>query len=126
MYPRLEEIPAWNKLSPKEQAISARKMEVYAAMIAITDEQIGRLLAHLREIGVYDNTVIFLLSDNGPNPEDIDFWGREWIEKNYDNSLNNIGDRDSFVMYGASWSQVSAGPLRLGKTYTPKVGFAPR
>ncbi len=37
----------------------------YGAVYAM-DEQIGRLLAFLKEKGVYDNTIIFFTSDNGP------------------------------------------------------------
>ena len=37
----------------------------YGAVYAM-DEQIGRLVSFLKEKGVYDNTVIFFTSDNGP------------------------------------------------------------
>ncbi|MDR1723096.1 MAG: arylsulfatase [Tannerella sp.] len=38
----------------------------YAAMVSYLDEQIGGLIAHLKELGVYDNTIIIFTSDNGP------------------------------------------------------------
>lgn len=38
----------------------------YAAMISYLDEQIGRLVEKLKELGLYDNTVIMFTSDNGP------------------------------------------------------------
>jgi arylsulfatase len=38
----------------------------YAAMISYLDDQLGSLVAHLKEKGVYENTVIFFTSDNGP------------------------------------------------------------
>ncbi len=38
----------------------------YAAMISYLDDQIGRLIAHLRELGIYENTLILFTSDNGP------------------------------------------------------------
>lgn len=38
----------------------------YAAMITHIDRQIGNLVAHLKELGLYDNTVIIFTSDNGP------------------------------------------------------------
>ncbi|TKG96963.1 sulfatase [Puteibacter caeruleilacunae] len=38
---------------------------VYAAMIYSVDESLGRLVKTLKEIGEYDNTIIFLFSDNG-------------------------------------------------------------
>ena len=38
----------------------------YAAMITHIDTQVGRLVARLKELGVYDNTLIIITSDNGP------------------------------------------------------------
>ena len=38
----------------------------YAAMISYWDEQIGGLVAKLKELGIYENTVIIFTSDNGP------------------------------------------------------------
>ncbi|WP_223548712.1 arylsulfatase [Aestuariivivens sp. NBU2969] len=38
----------------------------YAAMVSYFDENIGKLIAHLKEIGEYENTLIIFSSDNGP------------------------------------------------------------
>ena len=38
----------------------------YAAMISCFDEQVGELVARLKEQGIYENTLIMLSSDNGP------------------------------------------------------------
>ncbi|RHU25308.1 MULTISPECIES: arylsulfatase [Parabacteroides] len=38
----------------------------YAAMISYWDEQIGGLVRQLKELGIYENTVIIFTSDNGP------------------------------------------------------------
>ncbi len=38
----------------------------YAAMISYLDENVGKLVAKLKELGVYDNTLIIFTSDNGP------------------------------------------------------------
>ncbi len=37
----------------------------YAAMVRSLDESVGRLMAHLDELGISDNTVIFITGDNG-------------------------------------------------------------
>lgn len=39
----------------------------YAAMISYLDEKVGALIAHLKSIGEYDNTLIIFTSDNGPS-----------------------------------------------------------
>ncbi len=38
----------------------------YAAMISYLDEQVGEIVAKLRELDLYDNTLIMFSSDNGP------------------------------------------------------------
>ena len=118
-----EEVKPWNTLSAEEKATESRAMEVYAAMIAYGDYQLGRLLNHLRQIGEYDNTVFIFLSDNGPNAETIAFYGLDWINANYDNSLANMGNANSFVMTGPGWAQAGAGPYRLFKGFVAEGGI---
>lgn len=38
----------------------------YAAMISFLDEQVGKLIEQLKELGIYENTLIVFTSDNGP------------------------------------------------------------
>jgi len=38
----------------------------YAAMISYLDEQVGELVAELKTLGIYNNTLIIFSSDNGP------------------------------------------------------------
>ncbi len=58
---------------PKEQEIykdySLDKRNYYGCITAM-DEQVGRLVQHLKDIGEYDNTLIFFCSDNGPEGDD--------------------------------------------------------
>jgi len=64
--PRPPEIPAWDSLSPDQQKLASRMMETYAGALAFCDDQIGRIMAQLRESGELDNTiVIFIEGDNG-------------------------------------------------------------
>lgn len=39
----------------------------YAAMVSYLDENIGKLVNHLKKEGIYDNTLIIFTSDNGPS-----------------------------------------------------------
>jgi arylsulfatase len=70
----------WSEMSEEERAISARKMEVwfpscgfrvscsqqvYAAMVTVMDEEIGRVIQQLEDSGDLDNTFVFFSSDNG-------------------------------------------------------------
>nr|WP_202863888.1 sulfatase-like hydrolase/transferase [Ereboglobus luteus] len=54
---------AWKDIQDKEWEI--RCMEVYAAMIDRMDQNIARIVAHLKTTGQLDNTVIFFMQDNG-------------------------------------------------------------
>ncbi|MBR8535156.1 arylsulfatase [Carboxylicivirga sediminis] len=38
----------------------------YAAMVSYLDERVGQLIAQLKELGQYENTIIIFSSDNGP------------------------------------------------------------
>lgn len=38
----------------------------YAAMISYLDEQVGELVAHLKDLGIEENTLLVFTSDNGP------------------------------------------------------------
>ncbi|MGA3347167.1 MAG: arylsulfatase [Terracidiphilus sp.] len=67
---RNPEIKAWNSLTPEEKKLYARFMEVYAGYLTYTDFEIGRLINHLKEIGQFDNTLIFIsIGDNGASKE---------------------------------------------------------
>ncbi len=105
---------SWESLSVEEKALEARTMEAYAGMINAMDYNIGRIFAFLKDIGEYDNTIIIFTSDNGPNPLTAEQYpgnaGTEWMAS-FDNSLENIGHKGSFVGIGLGWSQASAGPL---------------
>lgn len=63
-------IPRWEKLSPEEKKLYAHQAEVYAAYLAYTDHEIGRVVKAVEEIGALDNTLIIYISgDNGASAE---------------------------------------------------------
>ena len=49
----------------------------YAGMISYLDEQVGELVSKLKELGIYENTMIIFTSDNGPTYVDAD---TKWFE----------------------------------------------
>ncbi len=54
-----------------------RRMETYAAMITIMDKGIGRIVGELKKEGIYKNTVIIFLQDNGGNAEGTGYGNQE-------------------------------------------------
>ncbi|OOK77465.1 sulfatase family protein [Mycobacterium kansasii] len=64
--PRHESIPAWDTMSAEQQRIASRLMEVYAGFLAHTDHEIGRIVTALKDMSVWDNTmVVYIIGDNG-------------------------------------------------------------
>ncbi len=121
---RPENIPAWGSASDKKQW--ARKMAVYAAMIEIMDENIGRLVHQLEEKGVLDNTLIVFLSDNGACAESV-------ARRALNDTAKQIGERGSYIAYEAPWAYASNTPFRKYKKYmheggiiTPSIWHWPR
>jgi arylsulfatase A-like enzyme len=68
--PRPAQIPAWASLNDDQKKVFARMMEVYAAAVAQSDYEIGRLIDALEESGQIDNTlIIYIEGDNGASAE---------------------------------------------------------
>ena len=62
-------VPAWEDLTEAQREVFVRHMEVYAGAITAVDASLGRLRAHLAELGELENTLVVLLSDNGATGE---------------------------------------------------------
>lgn len=118
--------PAWDSLPADRQADLARRMAVYAATIEIMDRNIGRVVAHLKSTGEWDNTLVFFLSDNGACAE-WDPFGFDALDspKNIlhtGDDLKTIGKPESYVSYGSGWANACNTPWRLYKHYAQEGG----
>ncbi|KAF4913928.1 putative sulfatase [Colletotrichum viniferum] len=121
----------WKDLSDLERKESARKMEVFPAMVELMDENIGRVIDHLESTGELDNTFVLFMSDNGAEGaalEAIPMMGGETtfagvIQKYYDNSLDNIGEKSSFAWYAARWACAATAPSRGSKCWITEGGI---
>ena len=124
--PRLAAIPAWEDRPDEQKKFEARRMEVYAAMIANIDHQLGRLFGHLKEIDQWDNTLVIFLSDNGANGLQMHQYpdtDKAWVERNSDNRFENLGRQYSRMAAGPAWAQVSMAPYNLFKTTMAEGGI---
>jgi arylsulfatase len=124
--PRWEEITPWGELSPDQQKREARKMELYAAMVENLDGHIGRLIDYLKTNGLYEQTLVVFMSDNGAAGNDFYNHGgyMEYIRARYDNRFDNMGRADSFVSYGEPWAEAGSAPFKRHKGYTSQGGIA--
>ncbi|MCK3683709.1 arylsulfatase [Maribellus sp. YY47] len=82
----------------------------FAAMVDYLDMQVGEIIAKLKELGVYDNTLIIFTSDNGPHMEggaDPDFFNSNGPFKGYKRDLYEGGIRVPMI---AVWgNKIKAG-----------------
>ena len=118
-------IRTWNSLSEEEKSKESRKMEIYAGMVANLDENIGRLIQHLKDINAYDNTLVIFMSDNGAASEDYynDKQTAEHISDYYDNTYETMGSPHSLVSYGPPWAEAGSAPFRYFKSFTTNGGI---
>ena len=62
-------VPAWDGLDERQRTLAERFMECFAAFLSYTDEQIGRVLTFIEDLGESDDTVVMIVSDNGASSE---------------------------------------------------------
>src|SRR3546814_2595579 len=105
--------PDWKKQGAEERAAAIRVMQAYAGMATAMDREVGRLVAHLKAAGDYDNTIFVFLSDNGAEPTNpfSSLRNRLFLDMQYDLAIANIGRRGSFSAIGPRRSSAAASPL---------------
>ncbi len=73
----------------------------FAAMVNLLDDQVGEIVAKLKELGIDDNTIIMFSSDNGPHMEggaDPDYFDSNSIYKGYKRDLYEGGIRVPMIV----------------------------
>ncbi len=119
--------PAWESIGEDRKLDLARRMAIYAAMVDSMDQNIGRVVGHLRVSGDFDNTLIIFLSDNGACAE-WDPWGFD-ISSSPNNILHrgdeieSMGEPDTFHSAGSGWANASNTPWRLYKHFNHEGGI---
>jgi arylsulfatase len=111
--PRPDYIPAWDSLSDDDRQWEADRMEVFAAMVDVVDQNVGRLVDYLKSKGVYNNTLILFCSDNGGCP----------FERTRGRYLKPW-DPQSYWTYDASWANACNTPFRLYKQNQHEGGIS--
>lgn len=121
-----QEMVEWASLNDDDRENLDFRRAIYAAQVEILDYNIGRLITKLKEEGVYENTVIVFLSDNGcsAEPEDSPF-GYSWEKDRKSNyaEWKMISARQG-ASQGKMWSIASNSPFRLYKKYIHEGGIS--
>jgi arylsulfatase len=107
----------WDTLTDAQKQFQATKMAIHAAMITRMDMEIGRIVCQLREMGAYDNTIIFFASDNGASAEQI-------IRGDKHDKSARPGSAKSYLCLGPGWSTVANTPHRLHKHWNHEGGIS--
>jgi arylsulfatase A-like enzyme len=144
------DVPAWKDEPLKDWQV--KRMEVYAAMVDIMDEGIGKIITALEKKGELENTIIFYMHDNGgcaepvetdkpaipltelqkvlkPMPQEAIFLDKKpeyTRDGRFVQSGRGVmpGDANSWSTYGEEWANVSNTPFRSYKQYTHEGGIA--
>ena len=130
--PKPEAIRDWDKLSADEKKLFARQMEVFAAYGEYADHEIGRLFDSLREIGQFDNTLIFyVLGDNGSSPEgganglsnEMTFFNgvTETVPQMLER-YDEWGGPESYPHFASGWAIAGNAPFMWGKQTAGNYG----
>ena len=130
--PRDVDVHRWQDEPNKDW--EAAKMATYAAMVDRMDQSIGTLIAALKRMGQFDNTLILFLSDNGGCAEFMaeDGWAQFYPDTTHDGrkiTMGNIpglrpGNAQTFQSYDKPWANVSNAPFRLFKHYVHEGGIS--
>jgi arylsulfatase A-like enzyme len=113
---RPEAVPAWDTLSEADKDYFDKLMAIYAACVWRMDRSIGALVEGLKQRGVFDDTLILFLSDNGGNAEG----GVRGIAR----GPGEPGSANSTVFCGESWAWMQNTPFRKFKHYNHEGGIA--
>ncbi len=127
-----ETLPRWASLSADERRLFARQAEVFAAYLAYTDHEIGRVIQAVRDAGQSDNTLIIYISgDNGGSaegqlrgtPNEFAFFnGVEIPVERQLPFLEAWGDETTYPNLAVGWSWAFSTPYRWTKQVASHFG----
>ena len=132
--PMPEDIKQWEALSEDEKALFALQMETFAGFAEHTDNEVGRLVNAIDEIGVLDNTLfVYIMGDNGSSAEGglegtfnelvhlNGIFDEETIESMLDHA-DDWGGPNSFPHMSAAWAVATDAPFKWTKQMAADFG----
>jgi arylsulfatase A-like enzyme len=126
-FPPLDYTKPWDSLSDDERRLFARMAEVYAGFLSHADAQIGRLLDHLEAIDQLDNTMVFVVSDNGasgeggPNGSVNEMKMMNGVPDDLAANLamlDELGGPQTYNHYPTGWAMAFNTPFKMWKRYS--------
>ena len=107
----------WKELTEEQQRFQATKMAIHAAMVDRMDQEIGRLVKHLKANKQFENTIICFASDNGASAEIM-------VRNGGHDRTAAMGSEKSYLCLGPGFSNACNTPFRRHKTWVHEGGIA--
>ena len=132
--PMPSDIKDWESLSDNEKKLFAIQIETFAGFMEHTDNEVGRMVDAIEEVGVLDNTLfIYVMGDNGSSAEGgLEGTYNELIhlngifnEETIDNMLSKKdewGGPNSFPHMSAAWAVATDAPFKWTKQMAADFG----
>ena len=128
-----EVLKPWNELTPEEQKLFIRQVEIFAAYAAYNDHEIGRVIQAVEDMGKLDNTlVIYINGDNGTSaeggplgtPNEVAFFNgiNMMPAKTQMNWYDVWGTEETYNHMSAGWSWAFDTPFTWFKQNASKLG----
>ena len=113
----IEYAVGWDRLTDEQKRFQATKMAIHAAIIDRTDREIGRLIDQLKDMGVFEDTLIFFMSDNGASSEIL-------IRAGGHDPEAPPGSEATHLCLGPGWGTCCNSPFRRYKVWVHEGGVA--
>ncbi len=107
----------WSELTEEQRRFQATKMAIHAAMVDRMDAEIGRIIAQLKAMGAYENTVILFASDNGASAEIM-------VRDGGHDQQAAMGSAATYLSIGPGFSSAANTPHRRHKTWVHEGGIS--
>ncbi|MBL8233943.1 MAG: arylsulfatase [Bryobacterales bacterium] len=107
----------WSSLTPEQKKFQRIKMAIHAAMITRMDIEIGRVIAKLKAMNAFDNTVVMFISDNGASSEQL-------IRGDGHDASAPPGSARTHLCLGPGWASAANAPFRLHKSWVHEGGIS--
>jgi arylsulfatase A-like enzyme len=107
----------WGDLTVGQREFQAIKMAIHAAMVDRMDQEIGRILAQVKAMKAFENTLVVFLSDNGASAEIM-------VRGDGHDQQAQPGSGATYLSLGPGWSSVSNTPFRRHKTWVHEGGIS--
>lgn len=107
----------WASLTDEQRRFQATKMAIHAAMVDRMDQEIGRVLAQLKSMGAYENTLICFASDNGASAEIM-------VRNGGHDPKAEPGSAATYLCLGPGFSSACNTPHRRHKTWVHEGGIS--